>query len=166
LAIPNSYDAVPRHDGSPARAVGKAQAVHYFRAPLAAIKSAGQAKLHTAEQTALHATLDLRECAGRQRHDCGSEQPFAQQKSSHCDPIRTLGDATANLRDTPTARSTFFDVFVSKGHAINQLLNGLRVWTMKKNPSVDGFKHWYEQCGCCRTHHWSRPCTLDSALSR
>jgi hypothetical protein len=40
LAIPNPYDAVPRHDGSPTRAIRIIQPRRLFRATLAVIKSA------------------------------------------------------------------------------------------------------------------------------
>jgi hypothetical protein len=56
---------------------------NFVTAAMAVIKSAEHAALHTA----LHPTLDLGECAGWQRHDCGSEDPFAQPESSCvCEP--------------------------------------------------------------------------------
>ena len=106
LAIPNSL-AVPRHDGSPARAVRISHAGRFFRARLAVIKSALHATLHaalhTALDTTLHTTLDLSEFVGRQRYDSGSEDdPCAQQGPSHFfyDPMLTPGDATAHANGT------------------------------------------------------------------
>jgi hypothetical protein len=52
--------------------------VHVFGAPLLVIESAE----HATSQAALQTTLDLSERAGRQRHDCGSEDPFAQHEPS------------------------------------------------------------------------------------
>jgi hypothetical protein len=86
--------------------------MHFFRVPLVVIKSAE----HSTSQAALQTTLDLSECAGRQRHDCGSEYPFAQQEPSHfCDPIVTPGDATAYARDIRTAR---FDIHAADGPVV------------------------------------------------
>lgn len=84
------------------------QTLHFFRAPLVVIKSA--------EHAASQATLELSECAGRQRHDCGSEDPFAQQEPSHsCDRIMTRGDHTTYARDTQTAR---FDIYATDEPAL------------------------------------------------
>jgi len=80
--------------------------MQFFRASLVVIKSA--------EQAASHTTLDLSGCAGRQRHDCGNEDPFAQQEPSHfCDRTTARGTATTYVRDTQTTR---FDESVMRVH--------------------------------------------------
>ena len=62
----------------------------FFRASLAVIESTEYTALHTAVNTTL-------ECIGRERYDCGRKDPFAQQNSPICNPIRTLGEVTDTL---------------------------------------------------------------------
>jgi hypothetical protein len=86
LAIPSCKDAARHPNGSPARDRRIARAVLFCGAPLTIIESVEYTALHAAIDTTFHAAihfaLNLCKWAGRQSHDCGSEDPFAQDKSS------------------------------------------------------------------------------------